>query len=251
MKHAMGCLLALGVATIAAAAPPTYRESDFARVEKVDTHMHLRGALPVFMKRATTDGFRVLTINVNHGDSPSIDEQLRDAVALHKEYPSVVAFAATFDAKGSESPDWLPRTQRKLDEALAQGAVAVKVWKDIGMQWRDPDGRAVMIDDARFTPIFAELAERGVCVLGHQGEPRNAWLPLDKMTINGDRQYFTEHPQYHMFAHPEWPSYEDQLAARDRWLEQNPRLCFVGVHLASLEWDVARIGEFLRKHPSA
>ena len=251
MKHAVLCLLALGVTTLASAAPPTYRESDFARVEKVDTHMHLRGALPVFMKRATTDGFRILTINVNYGDFPPLDLQLRDAVALHTAYPSVVAFAATFDAKGSESPDWLPRTQRKLDEALAQGAVAVKVWKDIGMQWRDADGRAVMIDDARFTPIFTTLAERGVCVLGHQGEPRNAWLPLDKMTINGDRQYFTEHPQYHMFAHPEWPSYEEQLAARDRWLEQNPRLCFVGVHLASLEWDVARIGEFLRKHPSA
>ena len=251
MKHAMWCLSALGIATLAVAAPPTYRESDFARVEKVDLHMHLRGDLPGFVARAKTDNFRVLTINVNYGDFPPLDRQLRDAVALHTAYPSVIAFAATFDAKGSESPEWLPRTQRKLDEALAQGAVAVKVWKDIGMQWRDADGRAVMIDDARFTPIFAKLADRGVCVLGHQGEPRNAWLPLDQMTINGDRQYFTEHPQYHMFAHPEWPSYEEQIAARDRWLEHNPRLCFVGVHLASLEWDVARIGEFLRKHPTA
>ena len=59
MKHALWCLFALGIATIGAAAPPTYRESDFARVKKVDTHMHLRGALPVFMKRATTDGYAV------------------------------------------------------------------------------------------------------------------------------------------------------------------------------------------------
>ncbi len=41
-----------------------------------------------------------------------------------------------------------------LDAAFADGAVAVKVWKDIGMQQRDADGRAVMIDDPRFDPLL-------------------------------------------------------------------------------------------------
>jgi predicted TIM-barrel fold metal-dependent hydrolase len=90
-----------------------------------------------------------------------------------------------------------------------------------------------------------------VPVLGHQGEPRNAWLPLEEMTIRGDREYFTEHPQYHMAAHPEWPSYEQQVAARDRVLERHPGLRFIGVHLASLEWNVDRIGAFLRRYPNA
>jgi predicted TIM-barrel fold metal-dependent hydrolase len=119
------------------------------------------------------------------------------------------------------------------------------------MQWRDPDGHVVMIDDARFAPIFKSLDSRGVVVLGHQGEPRNAWLPLDQMTINGDRQYFGEHPNYHMALHPEWPTYEQQLAARDRMLDAHPTLQFVGVHLASLEWDVDRVAAFLDRYPNA
>ena len=57
-----------------------------------------------------------------------------------------------------------------------------------------------MIDDERFTPIFRSLVARDIVVLGHQGEPRNAWLPLDEMTVKGDRDYFAEHPQYHMAA---------------------------------------------------
>ena len=141
--------------------------------------------------------------------------------------------------------------ERHLEAALDQGAVGVKVWKDIGMQQRDPDGRAVMIDDARFAPMFQFLEDRHVVVLGHQGEPRNAWLPLEQMTIDGDREYFAEHPQYHMFSHPEWPSYEQQLAARDRMLDQHPGLQFVGVHLASLEWDVDRVADFLDRYPHA
>ncbi|MGH8263296.1 MAG: amidohydrolase family protein, partial [Steroidobacteraceae bacterium] len=251
----MRCLLLLlvGLAAVAGAGPTpeTYRESDFYRVEKIDTHVHLHGLLPTFMARARSDRFRLLTINVNYADFQPLAEQLQVAVKLRRMYPTRVAFAATFDASGSDQPGWLAATQRQLDQALDAGAVGVKVWKDIGMQQRDADGHAVMIDDARFTPIFRSLAERGVVVLGHQGEPRNAWLPLDEMTVRGDREYFAEHPQYHMFHHPEWPSYEEQIAARDRWLDQNPGMRFVGVHLASLEWSVDRVAAFLDRYPNA
>jgi len=243
---ALGCALLLPVP-----ARPADADRDFAAFEKIDVHMHLYGDMPEFAKRAREDGFRVLTINVIYKDFPPIAQQLHDATALRRAYPDRIAFAATFDAAGSERPDWLERTEQYLDAALTQGAVAVKVWKDVGMQQRDADGRAVMIDDARFDPVFAWLEKRHVPVLGHQGEPRNAWLPLDQMTIRGDREYFAEHPQYHMAQHPEWPSYEQQIAARDRMLDKHPGLTFVGVHLASLEWDVDRIAAFLRHYPNA
>jgi len=254
MRQSRGVLLlCLAAAAVASAGSPAerYSEEDFRNVDKIDAHVHLAGELPVFMARAETDGFRLLTINVNYADFPPLADQLRDAVALRRAYPTRLAFAATFDATGSDRPEWLARTQQQLDDALAQGAVGVKVWKDIGMQLRDADGRAVMIDDARFTPVFRSLVERGVVVLGHQGEPRNAWLPLEQMTVRGDRDYFAEHPQYHMFQHPEWPSYEEQLAARDRLLDRYPHMRFVGVHLASLEWDVGRIAAFLTRYPAA
>lgn len=242
---------ALSSAVTLAADPIPYAESDFARLDKIDAHVHVHRTVPVFMARAREDGFRLLTINVNYADFPPLQTQFDYALALQRAYPDRVAFAATFDAAGSEQGDWLARTERQLTDALGQGAVAVKVWKDIGMQQRDADGRAVMIDDARFTPLFRLLEQRHVTLLGHQGEPRNAWLPLQEMTIRADREYFAAHPQYHVLTHPEWPSYEQQLAARDRLLDRHPQLQFVGVHLASLEWDVERVASFLRRYPNA
>lgn len=244
-------LTILLVVSIAHAEQPPYQDSDFAKIEKIDTHVHLHGTLPTFMSRAATDNFRLLTINVNYGDFPPLPVQHRDAVDLHAAYPGRIAFATTFDVAGSERPGWEQGVERQLTEALDAGAVAVKVWKDIGMQQRDVDGRAVMIDDPRFTPIFRMLEERGTAVLGHLGEPRNAWLPLSEMTINGDREYFKTHPQYHMATHDEWPTHEQQIAARDRMLDRHPKLRFVGVHLASLEWSVDRISEFLVRYPNA
>lgn len=228
-----------------------YASSDYANVEKIDAHVHLHGALPTFMALAATDNVRLLTINVNYGDFPPLPQQHSDALALRAAHPDRVAFATTFDAAGIERSDWKDRIERQLSQGLEAGAVAVKVWKDIGMQQRDADSRAVMIDDPRFTSIFRSLEERGVVVLGHLGEPRNAWLPIPEMTIRGDREYFTTHPQYHMFKNSQWPSYEQQIAARDRMLDRHPRLRFVGVHLASLEWSLERVAAFLRRYPNA
>ncbi len=232
-------------------AAQSYSIEDFTRVDKIDAHVHLHGAAKPFMEQAVRDGFRVLTINVDYPDFPPIDAQQRDAIALRKQYPGRVAFAATFSVASFQSPDWASTQLRRLDDAFAKGAVGVKVWKNIGLALRDPDGKYVMLDDPRLKPIFDRLERGNIVLLGHQAEPLNCWLPFDKMTVRSDREYFRAHPQYYMFQHPEVPSHEAQLTARDRMLEQHPKLRFDSVHLASLEWDVDEIAKFLERFPLA
>jgi predicted TIM-barrel fold metal-dependent hydrolase len=54
-----------------------------------------------------------------------------------------------------------------------------------------------------------------------------------------------------MFLHPELPSYEEQMAARDRMLAKNLRVKFMGAHMASLEWSVTELAKFLDRYPNA
>ncbi|RPH93598.1 MAG: amidohydrolase, partial [Calditrichaeota bacterium] len=93
------------------------------------------------------------------------------------------------------------------------------------------------------------IAEKEKAVIGHLGEPRNCWLPLEQMTVRSDSSYFAEHPQYHMALHPDYPSYEEQIAARDHMLEKHPHLTFIGAHLGSLEWDVDELAKRLDQYP--
>jgi predicted TIM-barrel fold metal-dependent hydrolase len=53
-----------------------------------------------------------------------------------------------------------------------------------------------------------------------------------------------------MYRHPERPSQERILAARDRMLEMHPRLRVVGCHLGSMEDDVALIARRLERYPN-
>jgi predicted TIM-barrel fold metal-dependent hydrolase len=243
-----GLLLA---ALSGAALAQTYSVADFAQVDKIDAHVHLHGPADHFMAQAAQDGFRVLSINVDYPDFPPIDVQQRDAIALHRRYPGRAAFAATFGVDAFAAPGWADATVARIDAAVEQGAVGVKVWKNIGMALRDPAGRYVMLDDARLEPVFAHMERQGIVLLGHQAEPLNCWLPFEKMTVRSDQEYFREHPQYYMFEHPEMPSHAAQLAARDRMLAAHPALRFDAVHLASLEWDVDEVARFLDRFPQA
>ena len=234
-----------------AAARDHYSLGDFSRVEKIDAHVHLHGAADRFMAQAIQDRFRLLTINVDYPDYPPIDAQQRDAVALRTRYPGRVAFAATISVANFQRPSWAAGELKRIDGAIAQGAIGVKVWKNIGLELRDPDGHFVMLDDARLAPIFDRLEREHIVLLGHQAEPLNCWLPFEQMTVRSDRDYFREHPQYYMYLHPEVPSHEAQLAARDRMLAMHPGLRFDGVHLASLEWDVDQVARFLDRFPAA
>ncbi|MEK8030054.1 amidohydrolase family protein [Ideonella sp. DXS29W] len=225
--------------------------ADFARVPKIDAHVHLHGTLPQCLATARRDGFRLLTINAEAPDFPGLDEQQRDAVALAQAHPEQVAWVVSLPFEGFESTTWWLATEARLQRARALGAQGVKVWKNLGLSLRDSQGRAVLIDDERLRPLFDLLDQDGWVLLGHQAEPRNAWLPLAQMTTRGDREYFATHPQYHLAQHPEWPDQARQLAARDHLLRRHPRLRYVGVHLASLEWSVARLAEFLDRFPQA
>ena len=238
-------------ATTAAVAESPYGPGDFARLRKFDAHVHANTDEPAFLQVARADNFELLTINVDYPDFPALDVQAAVAETLQRRAPDRIHFATTFSMAGWSEPGWADRVDAALTAAVEQGAVAVKIWKNVGMVERDPRGALLAITDPVLDPVVKHIETLGIPLIAHQGEPRNCWLPLAEMTTDNDRSYFAEHPQYHMYLHPEQPSYEALMSARDQFVGRHPDLSFVGAHLASLEWDVDRLATFLDEHPNA
>jgi hypothetical protein len=92
-----------------AAEAPSYTMADYARVAKVDVHLHLHNAAPAFLAAARRQHFKVLTINVDYPDFPPLADQQRVAIALQKQFPADVAWAASFSVDGSDQPASLRR----------------------------------------------------------------------------------------------------------------------------------------------
>ncbi|MDO6486220.1 amidohydrolase family protein [Colwellia sp. 6_MG-2023] len=253
-------LVAISVITQALAACSTpnsnlnnqyYTMVDYYAVKKIDAHVHANNSSTAFIMQAKNDNMKLLSINVDYQDFPNIDKQAEIAHQFAKEHPNKFYFATTFSMEGSNNGQWKNNVIKRIDAEIGEGAVAVKVWKNIGMAEKDNKQNLIMIDDPLFTPIFKHLTDIHIPLIGHQGEPKNCWLPVSQMTVNNDKQYFTAHPQYHMYLHPEMPSYEDQMQARNNMLNNHPTLQFMGAHLASLEWSVDQISIFLDTYPDA
>lgn len=225
-----------------------YTVADFEKVSKIDGHSHYNTTDVRYLEYADSLNFRLISPNVNA--SVPIDEQWTIAASIKQRYQDKFAFLGTFSVDSFNNEDFAQKTIARINECMKSGASGIKIWKNIGMVLKDREGDYVMIDDPAFLPVFAYLQEKNIPVLAHLAEPRNCWLPENEMTLGNDRRYYKTHPQYHMYFHPEAPSYEDQINARDNFLQQHPNLDFTGAHLASLEWNVDELAKRLDRFPN-
>jgi hypothetical protein len=228
-----------------------YSRADFETTPKIDAHVHVNTTDSQLVSQAKRDNFKLFTINWDDvNDPPPMELQQQYALHLQHLFPGDISYATTISIRNFNNQNWLPATLAYLDSSIAKGAKAVKIYKVIGMSLRDTQRNLVMIDDSRFDTVFSHLEKRNIPVVGHLGEPRNCWLPVDEMTVKGDKSYFSQNPKYHMYKHPEMPSYEEQIRARDNVLAKHPRLKFIGAHLGSLEYDVDSLAARLDRFPN-
>jgi hypothetical protein len=226
-----------------------YTEKDFHTIKKLDAHIHIRTTHDAIADQASADHFQLVNVSVAHTDS-SLRAQEKFTMHQITVHPKQILYITAFSVDNWDSADWTNQTIQQLKEAFAKGALGIKIWKNIGMVEKDAEGNLIMIDNPRFDPVIQFVIDQNKTVLGHLGEPKNCWLPLEQMTVNNDRNYFKNHPEYHMYLHPEYPSYQDQIDARDRFLARHPDMRFVGAHLASLEYDVDSLAKRLDRFPN-
>lgn len=226
-----------------------YTEADFKKTKKIDAHIHIRSSSGAISDQAKADSFLLINVNVASSDS-ALQEQQKYTDYQVSAHQKQILFLDAFSMKNWDSPDWTELTIRHLKESFAKGALGIKVWKNIGMVEKDRSGKFIMIDDPRFDPVIQYIIDQHKTLLGHIGEPLDCWLPLEKMTVNNDREYYKSMPMYYMYLHPDYPTYQQLIDARDRLLARHPDLRFVGAHLGSLEYEVDSLSKRLDRFPN-
>lgn len=137
---------------------------------------------------------------------------------------------------------------RQLNRDFNQGAIAVKLWKNVGMEIKSSKGDYILPDDPSLEPIYADIAAHGKTLVAHIADPDTAWLPPNP--TSPDYSYFVEHPEWYMYKNPHVPSKAQILFARDHVLQDNPNLRMVAAHLGSMEGDFAQLAEHLDRYPN-
>jgi len=177
-----------------------------------------------------------------------LQPQIDDALVLVQSSHGHIALCTTFDPYKFQSPSFAADAIRQINRDFAHGAVAVKVWKNIGMEIKDSKGQYILADDPRLEPIYKDIADHGKTLMTHQAEPDVAWGPADPSDPSWS--YYHDNPQWYVAGRPGFPSKQKILDARDHVLASNPKLRMVGVHLGSMERDLDKIAGHLDKYPN-
>lgn len=216
----------------------------------IDAHIHYGDDHPELLGLQERLGLKFLNICVAHEDD-SLDHWSHQAEryrTLARQRPDRFAWCTTFDLPRFDDPDYVSKVIAQLDRDFEAGAVACKIWKNIGMEVKTPAGDFFMVDDPLLRPILKHIAARGRTLLTHIAEPLACWQPLDEN--NAHYGYYSRHPEWHMVDKPEFPSHQQLMEARDHMLAMNPDLTVVGAHLGSLEYDVDAVADRLDRYPN-
>ena len=180
--------------------------------------------------------------------SKGLDPLRADAFAVVRGSGGRAVLCTTFDPYKFRDPEFAANAIEQLNKDFAAGAVAVKIWKNLGMEIRKADGSFLMPDDPILEPIYNDIERHHRTLIAHLAEPDVCWQPPDP--TNPELSYFRDNPRWYMYLHPDYPSKKAILTARDHILERNPKLRFVGAHMGSMESDVDQIAERLDKYPN-
>lgn len=223
----------------------------FTSLEPIDAHAHVFKIDPKFydfLRGLHLYLVDIVVANQHDADFPQLEPKIEAAESFVKDSNGQAVLCTTFDPFQFSDPAFAENAIRQLNRDFARGAVAVKIWKNVGMELKNSSGEFVMPDDPRLEPIYKDIAAHGKTLIAHLAEPDSCWQPPNKNSP--DYSYYSEHPEWYMYRQPDHPRKATIMRARDHMLEENPELRVVGAHLGSLESNLDELEERMDRYPN-
>jgi len=232
-----------------------------ARFPVVDVHTHMRYKLRQVPQQL--DEFVRLMDHHQIAVCVSLDGQLGESFVEHRDFlwakhrDRFVVFANVDwqgDGQTDEPATWAchrpgfaERTAQALAEAKEEGASGLKVFKSLGLQYRNPDGSLVEVDDPRWDPIWEACGKLGLPVLIHTADPVAFFEPVDR--FNERWEELRRRPEW-CFAGEEFPTHAELMAAFLRVVERHPQTIFIGAHVGNYPENLEEVGRWLDAYPN-
>jgi predicted TIM-barrel fold metal-dependent hydrolase len=224
----------------------------FTSLGPIDTHAHVFATDPAFVAMLKRMNLHLVTICVYDDLDRSTQKDLPEEIRLAQEFVNSsdghASLCTSFNAFPFQKPGFAQAAIKQLNRNFAEGAIAVKIWKNMGMEIKDSEGHYILPDNPAYEPIYKDIAAHNKTLIAHLAEPDSCWEPLDP--ASPDYDYYKGHPQWYMYGKAGAPSKAEILRARDHLVEENPNLRVVGAHLGSLESNFDELGRDFDRYPN-
>jgi uncharacterized protein len=151
------------------------------------------------------------------------------------------------DFTNLDDPNYSQRIAAQLEQDFKNGAVAVKVWKNFGLNLKDSKGKRIQVDDARFDLAWEMCAKYKRPVMIHTADPKGLFMPMDK---NNERWLELKQRSGRMHTPGVDPEWETLIGEQHNLFRKHKNTIFINAHLGWLGFDLARLGKLMDECPN-
>ncbi len=185
-------------------------------------------------------------------------DRLREEIAHYQEpHPDRFAVFSGLDYENfATDPKFGETEARRLRDSVDAGARGLKVWKVLGLQLRDQQGRLIPINDERLDPLWATAAELRIPVMIHIADPVAFFQPLDR--FNERWEELNRHPDWHFYptrpsgdlTHPDFASFDELMEQFEGLLTRHSATTFIGAHVGCYAENLGWVSRVMDKCPN-
>jgi len=142
---------------------------------------------------------------------------------------------------------WIEHALAELEADVRNGAKGLKIYKDLGMEFKDEQGKRIPVDDPRLDAIWEKCGSLHIPVLIHSADPPSFWDPMDKynerwleLKTHPDRKRTNANPA----------SWKTIIEEQHHLFKAHRNTIFIAAHFGWLANDLASLGKLLDECPN-
>ncbi|HSS96444.1 MAG TPA: amidohydrolase family protein, partial [Terriglobales bacterium] len=162
-------------------------------------------------------------------------------------YPGRFEIWCGFDYTGYDQPGFGPQAVKALEACHRAGAGGVGELHDKGKGLVNEKVKALGMhpDDARMDSLFDRCGQLGLPVSIHVADPIWMYEPMDN-TNDGLMNAF----HWRLDNQPDIVKLSGMIDILERTVKKHSGTTFICCHFANLDYDLARLGQVLERHPN-
>ncbi len=195
----------------------------------IDVHTHV---LPPYAELAiqVMDACaieRVVTLEWHDG----FGDALREHLASFGAYPGRFIVFGNVDFRRINERGFGETSAAQMEADVEAGMRGLKVYKALGLEYRDAKRELWRVNDERLDPIWAKAGELGIPVLLHTADPPDFWEPVNDFNFWGIE--LAGESTGWSYYRKGLPSPDELLGERNEVIRRHPDTVFICPHVGS------------------
>ena len=135
-----------------------------------------------------------------------------------------------------------------IRDAVAKGAIGLKVYKSLGLRNKDSNGNRIAVDDPRLDPVWDVCGKLNIPVLIHSADPFQFWLEKDS---KNERWFELKEKPNRYYAESSFvPSFQTIIQEQHNVFKKHKNTTFINAHLGWMANDLGKLGKHLDEYPN-